>query len=142
MRNHSQIISSFLAAVGGFVALNAFAASDYRCTVARRVAAAQESSIVQKAQESTYIGKQFTVERRTGLMAGVLKNSYVTKPQVIDSGSKDNAFKVVTTMRIEEGAGVGSNIYALTIDEYESSEQKPFVFLENDVVYLGTCEHF
>ena len=75
-------------------------------------------------------------------MAGALKNSYATKPQVIDSGSKDNAFKVVTTMRIEQGAGVGSNIYALTINEYDKSPKKPFIFLDNDVVFIGACEHF
>ncbi len=75
-------------------------------------------------------------------MAGALKNSYVTKPQVIDSGSKDNAFKVVTTMRIEQGAGAGSNIYALTINEYDKSPKKPFIFLDNDVVFFGACEHF
>jgi hypothetical protein len=75
-------------------------------------------------------------------MAGVLKNSYVTKPQVIDSGSKDNAFKVVTTMSIEQGVGAGSNIYALTIIEYDKSPKKPFIFLNNDVVFFGACEHF
>ena len=69
-------------------------------------------------------------------------NSYATKPQVIDSGSKDNAFKVVTTMRIEQGAGAGSNIYALTVNEYDKSQKKPFIFLNNDVVFFGACEHF
>ena len=75
-------------------------------------------------------------------MAGALKNSYVTKPQVIDPGSKGNAFKVVTTMRLEQGAGAGSNVYVLTINEYSSSPKKPFVFVENDEVFLGVCEHF
>ena len=75
-------------------------------------------------------------------MAGVLKNSYITMPQVIDYGSNDNAYKVVTTLRREEGAGAGSNIYALAISEYETSAQKPFVFLRNEFVYLGQCEHF
>ena len=97
---------------------------------------------VKKTQDILYLGKEFTVERRTGLMAGILKNSYFTKPQVIDRGSRDNAFKVINSLRIEEGLGSGTNIYALTINEYESSDKKTFVFLANDNVYLGMCKHF
>ena len=131
-----------LAAVCCLIAFNAFSAPDYRCLVDRRMAAGQETSAVRKMHDKEYLGKEFTVERRTGLMAGVLKNSYFTKPQVIDSGSRDNAFKVINSMRLEEGLGSGTNIYALTINEYESSDKKAFVFLANDVVYLGTCKHF
>lgn len=75
-------------------------------------------------------------------MAGILKNSYATRPVVIDLGSVENSYKVVTTMRRQEGAGAGSNIYALTINEFDKSSKKGFIFLENDVVYLGSCEHF
>lgn len=92
--------------------------------------------------EQEYIGKQFTVERRSGLMVGVLKNSYITKPVVIDMGSAENSYKVVTTLRREEGVGYGSNIYALIINEYENSPKKAFVFMENDEVYIGQCVHF
>ena len=45
-------------------------------------------------------------------------------------------------MRLEDGVGVGSNIYALTINEFSKSPNKPFVFLNNDVVFFGSCEHF
>jgi hypothetical protein len=131
-----------LAATCWLIAFNAFSAPDYRCLIDRRMTAGQESSAVRKMHENAYLGKQFTVERRTGLMAGVLKNSYFTKPQVIDNGSKDNAFKVINSMRLEEGLGSGTNIYALTINEYESSDKKAFVFLANDAVYFGTCRHF
>ena len=75
-------------------------------------------------------------------MAGSLKNSYVTDPQVIDYGSTENSYKVVATMRKEQGAGVGSSIYALTINEYDESDRKPFIFLQNDEAFLGWCEHF
>jgi hypothetical protein len=124
------------------IAFSAFSAADYRCIVARRISAGHETLAVQKMHDNTYIGKEFTVERQTGLMAGILKNSYFTKPQVIDSGSSDNSFKAITSMRLEEGLGSGTNIYALIINEYESSDKKGFVFLQNDVVYLGTCKHF
>jgi len=118
------------------------AGNDYRCTIERLSVAGGDSGDVYEFHKKNYIGKQFTVERASGLMAGALKNSYATKPQVIDRGSKENAYKVVTTMRLEQGAGAGSNIYALTIVEYEQGTKKPFVFLENDIVYFGHCEYF
>ena len=123
------------------IASSAYSASDYRCVVARRISAGQESVDVQKMQENTYIGKEFTVERQTGLMAGVLKFSSFTKPQIIDSGSTDNSFKVISSVSANEGLG-GTIIYALTINEYERSDTKAFVFLASDIVYLGTCKHF
>ena len=131
--------------VGGtfcLIAFSAFSASDYRCLVAQRISAGQESLDVQKMHENRYIGKEFTVERQTGLMAGILKFSSFTKPQVIDSGSTENSFKVISSMRAKEGLGWGTSIYALTINEYERTDKKSFVFLENDAVYLGTCRHF
>lgn len=75
-------------------------------------------------------------------MAGALKNSYFTDPQVIDYGDSENSYKVVTTMRKEQGAGAGSTMYALTVNEYKDGARKPFVFLANDDIYLGWCEHF
>ncbi|WP_455805076.1 hypothetical protein [Pseudomonas fluorescens] len=115
---------------------NAWAAEDFRCTIESTVAAKE------KPINRIFIGKQFTVERRTGFMAGALKNSYVTDPQVIDYGSTENSYKAVTTMRKDQGAGGGSSIYALTINEYDESDRKPFIFLQNDEAFLGWCEHF
>ena len=131
-----------LAAACCLISFNALSAPDYRCVVNSRISAGEESLAVKKMQDKEYLGKEFTVDRRTGLMVGILKNSYLTKPQVIDSGSRDNSFKVINSLRLEEGLGSGTNIYALTINEYERSDKKGFVFLVNDTVYLGTCKHF
>ena len=128
------------AGLAAFVSLigmgNAWALPDYRCTVERAVSASESS------MSHIFIGKHFTVERKTGLMAGALKNSYVTEPQVIDFGSTENSYKVVTTMRKDEGVGPGSSVFVLTINEYVDEAHKPFIFLNNDDVYLGWCEHF
>lgn len=110
---------------------NASAAVDYPCTIERVVAAYEGKS------NQVYIGKQFSVDRQTGLMIGALKNSYVTDPQVIDHGSLETSFKVVTTMRKDQGVGASSNIYALTINEYQDGPKKPFIFLNNDEAFLG-----
>ncbi|WP_175403035.1 hypothetical protein [Pseudomonas sp. 24 R 17] len=115
---------------------NASASVDYRCKIERVVAASEGKS------NQMYIGKQFSVDRQTGLMIGALKNSYVTDPEVIDHGSPETSFKVITTMLKEQGAGAGSNIYALTINEFQDGPRKPFIFLNNDEAFMGWCEHF
>lgn len=120
----------------------AVANDDYRCTIERLSLAEGDSGGRYDLYKRLYIGKQFTVERESGLMAGALKNSYPTKPQVIDRGSEKNAYKVVTTMRLDQGAGEGSDICALTVVEFEQGAKKPFVFLEDDAVFFGYCEHF
>ena len=124
-----------------FVPDAAMAGDDYKCTV-ERVHASDEDSADYLLSSKAFTGSDFTVDRATGLMVGPLKNSFATKPQVIDRGSKSNSFKVVTTLSLGQGAGYGSNVYTLIIDEYVDGPKKPFVFLENAIVYFGHCVHF
>lgn len=137
-----KVIIQALAAIACFAIPGAHADPNYRCTIAQRISASPESPSVRKAQERAHLGKQFTVDRNTGVMTGVLKNAYVVDPQVVDFGSGEHAYKVVTAMKLDDGAGFGSNVYALTVNEQEDAALKSFVFLENDKVYLGQCEHF
>ena len=107
--------------------VNAISGDDYRCVVERITLAQGDVGAKYESYKKAYIGKEFTIERTSGMMAGALKNSFTTKPQVIDFGSKENAFKAITTMRSDQSAGGGSNIYAITILEYLDEVQKPFV---------------
>ncbi len=115
---------------------------DYKCEIERVSVVEGNDSNTYKMFAESFIGQEFTVDRKTGLMVGSLKNSYVTSPQVIDIGSSENSYKVVSTMRVDQGAGAGSNIYALNVDEFIEGPKKPFVFLQNNKVFFGTCEHF
>lgn len=124
-----------------FMAGSVNAADDYRCTIEKRINASPEPPAIQKVYESAYVGKQFTVERKTGIMAGALLNAFTNDPEIIDEGSNEKAYKVVSTIKPEEEHLYGSNIYALVVNESEKTAQKPFVFMENGVVYLGKCEH-
>lgn len=117
-------------------------AQDYKCTINRLSVAGDEDDKFTTHSKKIYIGKEFTVERRTGVMSGSLKNSFLTAPEVVDFGSTENSFKVVATMRREQGIGEGSNVFSLVINEFVAEPRKPFIFLENDRVYLGTCLHF
>lgn len=133
-------VAMFFATV--FMVGVAQAGRDYRCTIARVSLAQGDTGSTYDLYKRNYIGKEFTIERESGLMAGVIKNSYGTKPQVIDNGSKSNSYKVVTIMRPGDGAGAGSNIHALTVLEYEETSKKPFIYLHTDMVFFGQCEHF
>ena len=115
---------------------------DYRCKIERVANAEAPPNSKLAFQEKNYIGREFTVERRTGLMAGALKNAYITKPEVIDIGSEGNSYKVVNALRLEQGAGRGTNVYMLVVQEYVKGTEKPFVFADNDEVYFGKCIHF
>ena len=115
---------------------------DYRCTIDRVSVADGDNGPIYQEAHKYYVGKQFSVERKSGVMSGILKNSFVTRPQVIDMGGvKQNSYKVVQAMKINEGAGYGTNISALNISEFVESPKKPFVFLWNDTVWFGQCEH-
>ena len=113
------------------------AVDDYKCTISGAFQVNSDGAQVTHALKS-YIGGQFTVERSSGVMAGSLRNMYATKPIVIDRGSKENSFKVITTMKTD----ITSNIYSLTVNEYIEGDIKPFVFLNNSDVYYGVCVHF
>lgn len=114
---------------------------DYQCKIDKVVLSGSKAGMLDVYQK-LYLGKEFTVDKQSGKMIGALKNSYLTKPQVIDYGSTGNSYKVVTTMRENQGVGAGSNIYALNVMEFSSSKEKPFVFLSNSEVYFGVCKHF
>lgn len=131
------VIRVLLGTAGILAASTCFALDDYKCTV---TGAFQVNADGQQATQvlKSYVGSEFTVERRSGVMAGSLKNSYVTAPVVIDHGSKDNAFKVVTTMKND----ITSNAYMLTVEEFVEGGSKPFVFVKNADIYYGRCVHF
>lgn len=132
--------------VAFFVSAGAYAYAedlrDYRCKIDRATTADPLETDIQGELAKYYVGKEFTVDRKSGVMAGALKNYYVTPPKVIDFGSSQNSFKVIATMRLDQGAGRGSDVYTLVVKQYSEGPRKPFVFLENDYLYFGTCTHF
>ncbi|WP_218575406.1 hypothetical protein [Plesiomonas shigelloides] len=115
----------------------AFALDDYKCLI-KNVVTVNNNGDLKEIGDKSVINKLFTVNRRTGDMTGPIKNNYLTTPTVLDYGSYENSFKAVTTMKNE----ITTNIYVLTIEEFNDSPQKPFVFLSNADVFYGTCEHF
>ena len=88
-----------------------------------------------------YIDEKFYVDRMSGRVSGILKNDYVNAPTVIDLGSSNNSFKAIGYLKIHQGFGVGSNLYALNIAEYKEGNNKPFTYMENSKVFRGICKY-
>ncbi len=116
---------------------NALAVQDYKCTITN-ASAPGENGELEVIGDKSVIGKLFTVNRKTGDMSGPIKNNYLSTPKVIDHGSKENSYKVISIMQNE----TTSNVYTLVIEEYAESSRKPFVYLSNSWVFYGFCEHF
>lgn len=121
-----------------FFSNSVFASEDYKCVITDVVAPVSNGKLKKSELYKNAINQTFVVNRRTGDIAGSIKNNYVTSPVVLDYGSSENSFKAVTIMKND----ITTNIYVLTIEEFEESPKKPFVFLSNSNVYSGTCEHF
>lgn len=115
---------------------------DYLCTIHRVSSSLYESGDRQDLDQKAYLGKTFTVSRFTGAMTGALRSSLVIQPIVIDYGSSDNSFKVVTAMNAQQSPGPGTLLETLTVSEYIDSDKKPFVMASGENVYFGVCEHF
>lgn len=137
-----KLYRSLLLLAFALLANNASASNDYICKIDRVVIGPANETKQQDAMTARFKGKEFSVSRTTGVMSGALKNAYITAPVIVDSGSKDNSFKVVTTLRPGEGMGPGSYVYLLVIREYQSGPAKPFMFADNDEVYFGNCRSF
>ena len=132
-------VAALLLTVG--IAADSRAGEDYRCTIERYSSAEGDSAPTYKMLQGSFVGKQFTVDRSSGITVGALKNSVDSKPQVVDRGSKDNSFKVVSAASADEFLP-GSIVSALNVMEFVAGGKKPFNFMINDGVFFGTCEPF
>jgi hypothetical protein len=127
------IVIMFLMITSG----NLIAADDYKCLITNAIEPNQQGQIDEIGDKSV-IGQMFTVDRITGVMSGVLKNNYINSPVVVDYGSVENSFKVVTIMK----NNITSNIHALTIQEFIKGSKKPFIYLHDATAFYGVCTHF
>lgn len=123
------------------IAENSQASEDYQCTIERYSRAEGDSGPSYKMVQDAFVGKQFTVDRSSGITVGALKNSVDSKPQVVDRGSDYNSFKVFSAAGSDE-FHPGSIVSALNVMEFVTGEIKPFNFMVDDGVFFGTCKHF
>lgn len=137
----STVLGVTVSALATFCTAASPILEDYRCTVERFSQAQGDSGPSYESLKKAFIGLQFTVDRASGITVGALKNSIWSKPRVVDQGSQDNSFKVMSYISSDTGMP-GTQITALNIMEFIAGDKKPFNYMINDIVYFGTCEAF
>lgn len=110
---------------------------DYQCHI-QTIGNPDGHGSNRKYLEKNFLGKIFTVDRSTGVMTGAIKNDYVGKPTVIDYGSKENSFKVLSSLS-KEAKTAGTYVTVLVVEEHSESNKKPFTYMDNLDVLFGYC---
>ena len=117
---------------------------DYKCTIADYYSLSAngvfEETEAQKALKKDAIGKIFTIKRKSGVVTGYIPNDYFSTPQVLNFGSSENSYNVLT-VSVSELSG-NATVYHLLVEEFVSTKQKPFKYSLGDDTLTGLCEHF
>ena len=79
-------------------------------------------------------GSDFTVNRKTGAYVSRFFSNEVWKKFILDIGSKEQSFKVLST-----STGGYMHTQYLQIDLHDDSVIKPFRLLNGGTVFIGIC---
>jgi hypothetical protein len=112
-------------------------AGAYKCTVKGGSNLTEAGRLDATASASAYVGAEFTLDRGTGRMSGALTNHGASgKPQVLDPGSTEQAYKAVTLFK------PFTSVDLIYVKEFADSPIKPFMFITGENVLTGTCVHY
>ena len=115
----------------------AYAASDLTCTIsgASEVSAAGALDPLAggKNYYETVAGAEFIVQRDSGQMMGRFVNNTGWKITVIDPGSAQTSYKVLS---VRKGGRVQSQFFEVRVQD--KGDRKPFVLVAAEVLH-GTC---
>lgn len=86
-------------------------------------------------------GKTFTIDRGTGRTLGAIKNYNTTaygdfQPKVIDRGNHEQYFKALTIY-----GSHNPSIQLVVVQEFASSDSKPFMVTHSGTVTTGVCKN-
>ena len=112
----------------------AFAIDAYKCTIDYTATLQDNGDIQESDFTKLWLGKEFVVDKGTGRIKGGLSNDNAFgKPQIIDYGSKEQAFKVLTIFK------PSTTINYLYIEEFNENQEKPFMFIDGTNIFSGKC---
>jgi hypothetical protein len=117
--------------------VNVFAVNDFKCTIKDAVNLEADGSLNHKSYlVSGYIGKEFVVNRQTGIITGAnITNTMSGKmPAVYDYLPNENGYKAVTHYK------PNNIIDYLQINQYADKPEKPFFYKGAfGTMVSGTC---
>lgn len=110
--------------------------ADLRCKVIDAVFLDDSGALTRPGELTQQrVGKEFSVDGNTGVMVGAVKNSNAHgTPEVIDPGSEDQSFTVMTVYSPYRSVDL------LSIQVFAEGSVKPFLFRASfDQVLSGIC---
>ncbi|UQN40812.1 hypothetical protein [Agarivorans sp. B2Z047] len=119
-----------------FVMAGAFT---YHCEVKSEFVLTDTGTL--KLENKVYVGSMFSVERKTGVVLGEgIENSVFPTKQVIDAGSKEQAYQLVWISHEVIGVKGAYNSSYLRIQEYYEGTNKPFILNLGYKTLTGICK--
>jgi len=114
-----------------------YASDAFKCVVKDAKSAGVSGRLETDDFYNKFVGREFTVDRATGVMVGALKNhaSYGA-PKILNDGSEKKAFRVITVYEPSVAFDY------LTVETYNKKSQMPFIFVSSSTVVSGICSDF
>ena len=109
-------------------------ATEYYCIVKHEQKLSDDGKI-QPVENSLFLGKDFRIHRKTGVVTAAVKFSGWDKMRVIFPGSTEHSF-----IAVAEDGGRYPIASLLEIHEFVSGYWKPFLWnIRGSTLYSGTC---
>ena len=107
---------------------------EYYCTVKHELKLSNDGKI-QDVKNSFFLGKDFRIDRKTGVVTAALNFSGWDKLRVIYPGSAEHSF-----IAVAEDSGRFPVASLLEIHEFVSGVSKPFLWhIRGATLYSGNC---
>jgi hypothetical protein len=111
-----------------------YALDAYKCNVTHTAGLTDTGGLAETNYSKLRLGNEFVVDRDTGRINGGLSNNNAFgQPKVLDYGSHEQAFKVVTIYKPM------TTLAYLYIEEFNENREKPFMFIDGQNIFSGVC---
>ncbi len=114
-----------------------FGIDAYKCKVQFASGLTDQGELTETPFAKLHIGKEFVVDKSNGKIVGEISNSNENgTPQVLDWGSNEQAFKVITVYKPMTAVAY------LYVQEFNVNIEKPFMYINGDNSFTGLCEAY
>ena len=111
---------------------------EYHCTI-KSVSKLTSDGIL-KSYSSPSLLTTFLVDKNSGLIKGYwVFNEYLQTKTIIDSGSSEMSFKLLSLSTDVPDPNGGKHAMYLDVKEYAETLEKPFMHTDGSVVRTGVC---
>ena len=111
---------------------------EYFCTI-KSVFKLTSDGIL-KSYSSPSLLTTFLVDKNSGLIKGYwVFNEYLPTKTIIDSGSSEQSFKLLSLSADVPETNGGKHAMYLEVKEYAETREKPFMHIDGNIVRTGVC---